>query len=363
MAEVTLTAGIRSNLSSLQRTSKQMNVIQERLATGRTVNNAVDNPTNFFAAANLNDRASLLSARLDGMGQAVSSLQTADNTVTAMRSIISAMKGVADSALANPDSDDRSSLGKQFNELLVQLNDLAGDASYNGTNLLVSTQSDRTSGGTESLTVQFNERFDVSTLSIQGVNIATATGAGTAGFEMNDSGELNSNSYVTGARTIGTATSVSSQSFAITLNVRDSTIVSGGTGSGNQSVVGIRSADVTGTAVAAEMADGTGPSLSFVDEGSYQSNLKQMVTDIEFFDQGLVSTSKGLAQNINIVSIRQEFTTDLINTLQEGSDKLTLADLNEEGANLLALQTAQQLGIQSLSLASQANQGVLSILG
>ncbi len=363
MAEVTLSAGIRSNLSSLQKTSLQMTDIQERLATGRKVNNAVDNPTNFFAAANLNDRASQLGARLDGMGQAVSSLQTADNTVTAMRSIISAMKGVADSALATPDSNDRSNLGKQFNELLVQLKDLASDASYGGNNLLVSTQADRTAGGTETLTVQFNERFDVSTLSIRGVNIATATGAGTSGFAIDDNGELSKASYINGARTIGAATTASAQSYAITLNTTSSNIAQSGTGPGNQSVVGIRSADITGTASASETALGTGSTLSFVDEKTYQANLKQMVTDIEYFDQGLVSTSKALAQNINIVSIRQEFTTDLINTLEQGSDKLTLADLNEEGANLLALQTAQQLGIQSLSLASQANQGVLSILG
>jgi flagellin len=49
--------------------------------------------------------------------------------------------------------------------------------------------------------------------------------------------------------------------------------------------------------------------------------------------------------------------------LEEGADKLLLADLNEEGANLLALQTAQQLGTQSLTIASQANQAVLQLLG
>lgn len=128
-------------------------------------------------------------------------------------------------------------------------------------------------------------------------------------------------------------------------------------------MVGIRSADITGSAGAGQNAAGTASSLSFVDADNYQANLKQMVSDLEAFDSELVNTAKTLSQNVNIVSLRQDFTSNLINTLEEGADKLTLADLNEEGANLLALQTSQQLGIQSLGLASQSNQAVLSLLG
>ena len=63
----------------------------------------------------------------------------------------------------------------------------------------------------------------------------------------------------------------------------------------------------------------------------------------------------------SIVENREEFTENLINVLEEGADKLTLADMNEESANMLALQTRQQLAINSLSLASQAAQSVLSL--
>ena len=65
--------------------------------------------------------------------------------------------------------------------------------------------------------------------------------------------------------------------------------------------------------------------------------------------------------NLSTVEIRQEYTKSMINTLQEGAGKLTLADTNEEGANLLALQTRQQLASTSLSFASQADQTVLSL--
>ncbi len=68
-----------------------------------------------------------------------------------------------------------------------------------------------------------------------------------------------------------------------------------------------------------------------------------------------------LGNNYSIVSSRQDFTENLINIITEGADKLTLADMNEESANMLALQTRQQLAINSLSLASQAAQAVMKL--
>jgi flagellin len=73
--------------------------------------------------------------------------------------------------------------------------------------------------------------------------------------------------------------------------------------------------------------------------------------------------SQGLSANLSVVEIRQQFATTMINTFNKGADNLTLADMNEEGANMLALQTRQSLGITSLSLASQANQAVLQLFG
>ncbi|MFM7231721.1 MAG: flagellin, partial [bacterium] len=64
---------------------------------------------------------------------------------------------------------------------------------------------------------------------------------------------------------------------------------------------------------------------------------------------------------LGIVTARQEFTTNMVNALTQGADNLTAADSNEEAANMLALQTRQQLGITSLSLSSQAQQGILRL--
>jgi flagellin-like hook-associated protein FlgL len=83
-------------------------------------------------------------------------------------------------------------------------------------------------------------------------------------------------------------------------------------------------------------------------------NLKTALTTIR-------AQAQSLSSNLSTVQIRQEFTQAMINTLQSGSDSLTLADSNEEGANLLALQTRQQLSTTALSLASQADQNVLRL--
>ena len=75
----------------------------------------------------------------------------------------------------------------------------------------------------------------------------------------------------------------------------------------------------------------------------------------------LRSKSSALSANLSVVTTRQDFTNTMINTLQTGSDNLTLADTNEEGANMLMLQTRQNLGITSLSMASQSAQAVLRL--
>ena len=77
----------------------------------------------------------------------------------------------------------------------------------------------------------------------------------------------------------------------------------------------------------------------------------------------LRSQASSFGSHLSIVEIRTQFTKEMINTLQVGADNLVLADTNEESANMLALQTRQQLSTTALSLASQADQAVLRLFG
>ncbi|OPY12170.1 MAG: flagellin [Syntrophus sp. PtaB.Bin138] len=75
----------------------------------------------------------------------------------------------------------------------------------------------------------------------------------------------------------------------------------------------------------------------------------------------LAMNSSKLSSNLSIITTREDFSTNMVNTLTEGADKLTLADTNEEGANMLMLQTRQSLATTALSLSAQAAQSVLKL--
>ena len=97
--------------------------------------------------------------------------------------------------------------------------------------------------------------------------------------------------------------------------------------------------------------------LDWQNQGDIAQSLKEIASALK----SIRAFTAELGNNYSIITSRQDFTENLINILTEGADKLTLADMNEESANMLALQTRQQLAINSLSLASQAAQAVMKL--
>lgn len=91
------------------------------------------------------------------------------------------------------------------------------------------------------------------------------------------------------------------------------------------------------------------------------TDIDAAVADLDAALDTLRVNSKTLSSSNGVITARQAFVTGMINTLSEGADQLTVADQNEEAANMLALQTRQQLGITGLSLASQSSQSILSL--
>jgi len=96
---------------------------------------------------------------------------------------------------------------------------------------------------------------------------------------------------------------------------------------------------------------------------AFQDNtlVDQVIDSINNALTTLRTQASKFGSNLTTVQTRQDFTNSLITTLQTASDNLTLADINEEGANLVSLQTRQQLGIQALSFAGQQDQGILAM--
>ena len=367
MSDISLTASMRSNLLSLQNTQSLMDRTQERLSTGKKVNSAIDNPSSYYTAQSLNNRASDLSALLDSMGQAIQTIKAANEGIETITSFAEQAKAVANTALDTADVDQIKSSQKQFNELLKQIDQLADDSGYKGVNLLEGDE----------LTVTFNE-YRSSSISIQGEKadsaslglteatewdkVSAETTAALGKVEAAEAVDINADGDVTAKKG---ALDTAEQNLQDEIGgANDPTEVERLTGLRDKAKVAYEEA-----LAAAQVKKDEGIAAAQKEYAAAQKedikNNKEIITTSITQIEGAINTLRAMAStygnNYSIVQNRQDFTDSLINVLTEGADNLTLADMNEESANMLALQTRQQLAINSLSLASQASQAVLKL--
>src|SRR4029079_6890741 len=99
MYGIVLSSAVRQNLLSLQSTADLLSTTQSRLSSGRKVNSALDNPTNFFTASALDNRASDINNLLDGIGNGIQALQTANSGITSLQKLVDSAKSVTNQAL------------------------------------------------------------------------------------------------------------------------------------------------------------------------------------------------------------------------------------------------------------------------
>src|SRR5271169_5678032 len=255
MSGITLSAGVRQNLLSLQQTAKELALTQNRLATGKKVNSALDNPNSYFTAQTLTNRANSLSSLLDGITNGVNTIQAANNGITAITKLVQSAQSLVTQAQQTTDTTVRSSLATQYGAILTQIDQLAGDSGYNGTNLL--------SGNSLTLT-------------------------------LNDTGTSNA-----------TVNGVTDTSSGLSIN----------------------------------------PAAS---AWAGSTDIAAAATDLTAALTTLQSQSAALSSSLSTIQIRSDFTKATINTLQTGASALVAADPNQEGANLLALQTQQSLSTTAL---------------
>lgn len=147
---ITLTASMRQNLLSLQQTSDLMSITQNRISTGKKVNSATDDPTAYFTATALTNRASDLDSIKSSMQNSITTVQTAVDALSSIGDILKQMKGLAESARASSTASERASYKDQFDALRTEIDHIAGDASFNGVNLLKATP--------DTLKVNLNEK-------------------------------------------------------------------------------------------------------------------------------------------------------------------------------------------------------------
>src|SRR3954453_561280 len=99
MSAIVLSASVRQNLLSLQSTADLLSTTQNRLATGKKVNSALDNPTNYFTGQSLDNRASDINNLLDGIGNGVQVLQAANTGITSLQKLVDTAKSIANQVL------------------------------------------------------------------------------------------------------------------------------------------------------------------------------------------------------------------------------------------------------------------------
>lgn len=305
--DIALSRGIRTNLLSLQNHSSNLEISQERLATGKRVNSALDNPLNFFQSDGLRKRGKDLSNLLDAIGISIETLKITGKAIEGIQRLAESAIGILKNAQATTDNNVREQARASFETIKEQINSLVTDANFNGKNLL----NGGIAGGFDGrfdLRVVFNEN-STTQLDVKSVNLR-ATGTGAVG------------------------------------------------GTDQPPVVQTAPPDTAGTrgfpvrAAAAYASGAAGDAFITADLAYLQS-----------FVSSIRSQASNFGINLTILQNRQQFTKDSILTLNVGADSLVLADQNEEGATLLALQTRQQLSTQALSLANQADQTVLRLFG
>ena len=379
MADISLTASMRSNLLSLQQTQSLMDTTQERLSTGKKVNSAIDNPSSYYAAQSLTNRASDLSALLDSMGQAIQTIKAADEGISTITEFASQAKAIANSArdeaankaIGSVSIDASVTSGNTTEGVKIRVTNADGDVEEKEIKLSAEKSSAAEVKSELATQLKADDSIKDAAVGADGkISITAAEGykveivGGVGAFDGKISGEtakepkageINESRKKLAAQfdsILGQIDKVANDASYKGVNLLQ----------GNDLKVVFNEDRTSDLIVEGKDASSAGLKIAkAADDWKTDDNIELSITQIEAAVNTLRTMSSEFGNNYSIVQSRETFTENLINVLEEGSDKLTLADMNEESANMLALQTRQQLAINSLSLASQAAQSVLKL--
>lgn len=421
MAGISLSKAVRSNLLSLQNTSSLMAQTQERLATGNRVNSAMDNPTNFFTAAGLNSRSADLNNLMDSMSNGIKTIEEANNGITSITKLVES----AQSTIHQAQSESLAKTAVEIKRPVPTMtSELAGGKAATVLAMgVVGANTAADPGNSTPVAGNIGIMAAAGNINIK-LGDATATVAltaadtvGTMITKLNATGLVNASVSSSGELSIRAS---KAESFQMTTGTN--TALGGGfTYDNNGTSTAFAAAEVppkiepsaTRTKLIAQynelrtqigklaqdagfnginLLNGDKLKVSFNEKtGALAADLTISGTKldastlgmqeagtggIDFQDDAALTTAStsltdalvnlrdiasNLGSNLAIVQTRQDFTKATINTLQTGAANLTLADSNEEAANMLALQTRQQLSTTALSLASQADQAILRL--
>jgi flagellin len=384
---VALSSGVRANLLALQQTTDLITTTQTRLATGKKVNSALDNATNFFMANSFQTSVTNLNTLLDQMNLAQRTVDIANSGITEITNLLGTAKGTLSQALAAPAAT-AVLTGTAVN--LTATTTLVSLGFANGNSITVS---DGAAGTTFAVTATSTIQNLLSAINAgaQGIraelaadgrillegttgsaSIIVSSNAATSLAQLNlgfnsqaTNGTVNSAAASTGT-TSSARTSLAAQFEVLRTQIDQLAADSSFNGVSllnNQSVTVIMNQSATTKLVVAGNND-TSTGLGVVaSANTFQDNydVNVALTNINNALATLKNQASTYTANVAVIRDATEFIKQTINTLQTSINDLTLVDANEEGASLLALQTRQSLSSTALSLATQADQNVLRL--
>jgi flagellin len=376
--DISLTSGMRNNLVQLQQTVSLLDRTQERLATGKKVNSALDNPINYFAAKNHMTRAADIASFKDNMSEGVQTIQAANAGITAMQGLIEAARSIGQSAVsAEPNSVGFTvgtlSVGDTITIGVETFTAVATNTSTANTFAVQNADGDDLSAEqvASNLAAKINNAADLKAVVSSGTRITVndtrvdhaveTTGFVSSAADITVDDEISKPREDLAAQYEGLLSQI--DTLGTTSGYKGTNLLNNDTLSvnfegGTLSVQGFN-ANVSDLGV-----NTTGAANDDTVSGHKWAAVADIKADLINIDKGLAklaTEASKLSSSLSVINIQQEFSTAKINLLTKGADALTAADTNEEGANMLMLQTRQSLSTTALSLSSQAAQSVLRL--
>ncbi len=452
---ISLTAGMKNALTSLQDLQDNIKTTNQRLATGKKVNSALDNALNFFVADSFSSKAKGLQSIQDNIGLGLNVLKQTDKALTSIRNSLDQAEGTLRAALNTAGTQSKITTNFNFRSASTGAADpsalffaattdtstnrlQSGDsftinlATYDANGSVVSTLGTVTVSNGNSTVQQVIDAIN----SVGGTVLNASGQAARVTAYLNDAGNLVIENQVNGKDPLATNNTFGLRLFNTNANgpsqnaldaftfsgaIGASPINSAVSGQNTQSVsiVGSTTDQVTRASAAASFREVLSQIRnSSLDAGFNGTNLLQgdflrvgfnedsttsittqgrrldsaalgfsadvgfgsatptgdsarnfqgdreiqnALTKIRTAKSSLSGIQAQFATNSNLLTNRLDYTKGTIQNLNDGADLLTLADINEEGANLTSLQTRQQLSVTALSLANQSDQAILRL--
>jgi flagellin-like hook-associated protein FlgL len=385
MTGIVLSASVRQNLLSLQSTASLLATTQNNLATGNKVNSALDNPTSYFTAQSLNNRASDIGNLLDSIGNGVQVLQAANTGITSLQKLVDTAKSIANQVLQAPTGYSAKSSATSAAAIVGTAANLV-----DGVGIKAGTLTIAASGALPavSVTLTANETLDQVNASLSANNLVASIDSTNHLVITNTSNDAASSTL--GAVAFGGGGSTTfAAAVAPTADAASQTIRANLVTQYNNIIAQITTTTQDSSYNGINLLNGDNLKLTFNETGKSTLNisgvtydatglgLKAAVAGIDFLDNNSANTAitalsnasstlrseaSTLGSNLSIVQIRQDFSKNIINVLQTGSSNLTLADTNQEAANSQALSTRQSIAVSALALANQSQASVLQLL-